>query len=339
MSQPSFSSLTSSFGAILIGTYFSLILYGGILHQTYRYFQTYPGDRLLLKLLSYVEGAEAAMIGAGSGTLILAMHTNWVFQDLTDPNTLVDRLTDQIYEGIVVALTQAFFVRRAYLCHTARWPICIAMSVNKGGAKAYFPVPVSQLHRSKLHTLTLDQVDHSLRSRYIHCCGFNTDRHTDPGSAAEQKRHEKVLAAPNNFIYVAMSFVATKPYDIYHGPSEVPANLPECDWNSLNTRKSLRTTSGNLHSTGTEIFGAGVILELHPHSGGPRGENAVAVELSDLPTSQEAKHEYKRQQYRAQSGFRQLDMRILTKHNGEEFGSTHEDASIVYMYEYCISSP
>ncbi|KAM5537812.1 hypothetical protein V8D89_008580 [Ganoderma adspersum] len=46
--------LDSTFGALLLGTYFSLILFGGIVHQTLRYYQTYPDDLLWSKTLRFM---------------------------------------------------------------------------------------------------------------------------------------------------------------------------------------------------------------------------------------------------------------------------------------------
>ncbi|KAJ3005069.1 hypothetical protein NUW54_g4508 [Trametes sanguinea] len=43
------SALTESLGAILLGTIFGSMLYGLMLHQTYRYWRLYPNDKFILK--------------------------------------------------------------------------------------------------------------------------------------------------------------------------------------------------------------------------------------------------------------------------------------------------
>ncbi|TBU55179.1 hypothetical protein BD310DRAFT_826347 [Dichomitus squalens] len=48
---PPVPSLNSTFGAMLIGTFTGLVLYGLSLHQTLHYFLTYTGDTRLLKLM------------------------------------------------------------------------------------------------------------------------------------------------------------------------------------------------------------------------------------------------------------------------------------------------
>ncbi|KAI8972396.1 hypothetical protein BD414DRAFT_425817 [Trametes punicea] len=48
---PKFPSLDNSYGAVLLGTYFGLILFGLTAHQAWRYFGMYPKDRRALKVL------------------------------------------------------------------------------------------------------------------------------------------------------------------------------------------------------------------------------------------------------------------------------------------------
>ncbi|TBU21415.1 hypothetical protein BD311DRAFT_772176 [Dichomitus squalens] len=50
---PPVPSLNSTFGAMLIGTFTGLVLYGLSLHQTLHYFLTYTGDTRLLKLMIF----------------------------------------------------------------------------------------------------------------------------------------------------------------------------------------------------------------------------------------------------------------------------------------------
>ncbi|TBU36596.1 hypothetical protein BD309DRAFT_713759 [Dichomitus squalens] len=48
MSSP--LSLDDTFGALLIGTYLSLILYGVALHQSFQYYKEYPHDKTWIKV-------------------------------------------------------------------------------------------------------------------------------------------------------------------------------------------------------------------------------------------------------------------------------------------------
>nr|VWP02583.1 Cytochrome P450 monooxygenase AKT7 (EC (AK-toxin biosynthesis protein 7) [Ganoderma boninense] len=48
---PKIPHLDNTFGAVLIGTFIGLILYGITLHQSYRYFRMYPADSQILKCL------------------------------------------------------------------------------------------------------------------------------------------------------------------------------------------------------------------------------------------------------------------------------------------------
>ncbi|KAL1940981.1 hypothetical protein VTO73DRAFT_7617 [Trametes versicolor] len=50
---PGVPSLASTLGAVLLGSVFGFMLYGLMLHQTYRYYRMYPGDSLALKSLVF----------------------------------------------------------------------------------------------------------------------------------------------------------------------------------------------------------------------------------------------------------------------------------------------
>ncbi|OJT15861.1 hypothetical protein TRAPUB_1513 [Trametes pubescens] len=48
---PKVPALDNTFGAVLLGTFVGLILYGLTLHQSYRYLRLYPNDSRALKCL------------------------------------------------------------------------------------------------------------------------------------------------------------------------------------------------------------------------------------------------------------------------------------------------
>ncbi|TBU51501.1 hypothetical protein BD310DRAFT_890685 [Dichomitus squalens] len=52
-SPPSVPSLDSTYGAVLIGTFLGLILYGLTVHQTFTYFRVYTRDSFLLKFMIF----------------------------------------------------------------------------------------------------------------------------------------------------------------------------------------------------------------------------------------------------------------------------------------------
>ncbi|KAM5534311.1 hypothetical protein V8D89_012039 [Ganoderma adspersum] len=61
--------LDETFGAVLIGTFFSLMLYGITLHQTFRYHALYPSDRPLLKFAVY------STVILETAHMVLSCHT------------------------------------------------------------------------------------------------------------------------------------------------------------------------------------------------------------------------------------------------------------------------
>ncbi|KAI0628327.1 hypothetical protein C8Q77DRAFT_1162322 [Trametes polyzona] len=108
-------SLDSSLGAVLLGVVLGSMLYGLTLHQTYRYFELYPTDKLYLKILVLT---------------ILALETVhtvvWIIvvyhYAVTDAFDLVDilrmhwsvRLTFLV-TGVAVLVCQSFYAYRVFL--------------------------------------------------------------------------------------------------------------------------------------------------------------------------------------------------------------------------------
>ncbi|KAI0353797.1 hypothetical protein OH77DRAFT_1437933 [Trametes cingulata] len=71
---PPVPALDNTFGAVLLGTCFGLILYGLTAHQAYRYFRLYPNDASVLKGLGVHEHAPG--LSSASGARFLeTLHT------------------------------------------------------------------------------------------------------------------------------------------------------------------------------------------------------------------------------------------------------------------------
>ncbi|TEB28695.1 hypothetical protein FA13DRAFT_778079 [Coprinellus micaceus] len=66
-------SLTTSFGATLLGTFFSAMMYGLTVYQTYRYYRQYTIDRWSLKALVF------ALWLCDTMQTVLSMHTSYTF--------------------------------------------------------------------------------------------------------------------------------------------------------------------------------------------------------------------------------------------------------------------
>ncbi|TFK91570.1 hypothetical protein K466DRAFT_595994 [Polyporus arcularius HHB13444] len=107
--------LDASFGAILVGTYVSLVLYGLTVHQAFRYFRIYREDVPRLKYL------VTTLLLADTVYLVLCMHACYFYliKNYFKPLALVNgtwslRLMPPV-SGLIVILSQSFYSRRAAL--------------------------------------------------------------------------------------------------------------------------------------------------------------------------------------------------------------------------------
>ncbi|KAH9849122.1 hypothetical protein C2E23DRAFT_401022 [Lenzites betulinus] len=107
-------AVDNTLGALLLGTCFGFMLYGVMLYQAYRYYQLYPKDRFMLKLLVTVivitESLHMSIWAIGCYEYLVANYfnpayaaeTHWFMQTLvvfTDASVLVCQLfyTARIY--------------------------------------------------------------------------------------------------------------------------------------------------------------------------------------------------------------------------------------------------
>ncbi|KAH9896091.1 hypothetical protein C8Q73DRAFT_465352 [Cubamyces lactineus] len=111
---PGVPSLNSTYGAVLLGSYFGLMMYGFNLHQAYRYARLFPGDQLFLKAV------VVAVLILESFHTVLCMHMSYYYLAVNyfDPLALlsgswsIDMLP--ISAGVTIIACQTFFVRRVY---------------------------------------------------------------------------------------------------------------------------------------------------------------------------------------------------------------------------------
>ncbi|TBU39811.1 hypothetical protein BD309DRAFT_1021877 [Dichomitus squalens] len=295
---PVLPSLGSTFGAVLLGVFFSLILYGGILHQAYRYYRTYTTERLGLKTLV----SATVLLETGHTAISMYICYRALVTDYGNPESLsnVTRSVDILpaLSGLIVALTQSFFLRRAYLFgkQYRPWALLVLFplvagfgfslaSTVDGGLRTGRHIGTSSptLGVSTDWSLTIILILALRRSRsgikrtdsmldtlilYTVTTGLLT-------SACMLLVFVFSVATPHNLIYIACSFLLTKLYT----NSFLAA---------LNTRQSLRSDS-TVHNFGTDVFGSGPAMELRsgPSKASRHESNAVALELTERPASRQ----------------------------------------------------
>ncbi|KAH9893999.1 hypothetical protein C8Q73DRAFT_790582 [Cubamyces lactineus] len=126
------SSLDSTLGAWLLGTFFGILLQGTVYHQTYRYFRLYPKDPMYFKIWVVVVVIIETLNTA------LTMHASYVYliRNYFNPISLFENPVWQAIHGIEVSLpipgslaavvSQSFFARRIYLINRRYTVVAIA---------------------------------------------------------------------------------------------------------------------------------------------------------------------------------------------------------------------
>ncbi|KAL7277968.1 hypothetical protein ACG7TL_007921 [Trametes sanguinea] len=118
-----------NFGAILVGCYLGLVIYGVIVYQTYSYFKAYPDDHLYLKCL------VTSVLLWESCHAVLCMDICYHFL-VTNYSNAAALLKGHIsinmlplFTGLSVISCQIFFMRRVYLLVSGRSRLVIAAMV------------------------------------------------------------------------------------------------------------------------------------------------------------------------------------------------------------------
>ncbi|KAI0364401.1 hypothetical protein BV20DRAFT_862640 [Pilatotrama ljubarskyi] len=141
---PKLPALDNTFGAVLLGTFLGLILYGLNLHQSYRYFRLYPADSRILK------GLVVAVMFLETVTSIFSMHVcyDYLVTNYFKPEALLHGIWSinlfPVASGIVMLTSQSFFARRVWLVGPHFRPVVIVASVLCIGELGFFIAATSE---------------------------------------------------------------------------------------------------------------------------------------------------------------------------------------------------
>ncbi|KAI0631798.1 hypothetical protein C8Q77DRAFT_1128890 [Trametes polyzona] len=119
----SLPSLDNTFGAFLIGTFLSLILYGICVHQAYRYFRLYQRDGAVIKTV------VAAMIIGETLYAAVCMHACYYYlvTNYFDPLSLLRGVWSiqllSLLTGALIFISQSFFSWRVYILRPRLSPL------------------------------------------------------------------------------------------------------------------------------------------------------------------------------------------------------------------------
>jgi len=113
-SLDSLPAFDNTLGAVLIGTYVALALYGIVVHQTYRYFRLYPRDQ------NFVKFSVAAMFSLDSFHSACLIYTVYFYiaQNYLNNLSLLEGVWSMrigvVTTGLVSSVSHAFFSIRIY---------------------------------------------------------------------------------------------------------------------------------------------------------------------------------------------------------------------------------
>ncbi|KAM5544796.1 hypothetical protein V8D89_001694 [Ganoderma adspersum] len=263
-------SLDSTFGAVLIGTFVGLTLYGLVVHQTYRYFRLYPRDS------GWIKALVVSTLLFETFHILLSTHTCYYYlvTNFGDANAVQSTVWSlgllSATTGFIVMPSQGFFAGRIFRLGGSRYRVlvlfaCVLIVAELGffcaataetiifkpfsefrhltwlisaGAGAAFVadglltgVLVNLLHTQRTGVKRMDQVVDTLI-----LYGVNTGLLTGVVTLGSLLFS---LICPYNLIYAGFAIVATKMY----------ANSLLA---ALNTRSSLRSTAGPEQKISTE---------------------------------------------------------------------------------------
>ncbi|KAI0788123.1 hypothetical protein C8Q74DRAFT_658190 [Fomes fomentarius] len=117
--------LDNTYGAILMGSNISLILYGFNIHQAYRYVRQFPNDSRFVKSIVWITLALESMNSAFCMYISYHHLITYYFNpiELQYASFALDSMP--LAAGLSIITSQCFFVRRVYkLGGTMRWIAC-----------------------------------------------------------------------------------------------------------------------------------------------------------------------------------------------------------------------
>ncbi|OSC96593.1 hypothetical protein PYCCODRAFT_1472514 [Trametes coccinea BRFM310] len=121
-------ALENSFGALLLGTYFALMLYGLLVYQSYKYFRKYSKDGIVNKAF------VAILLVLETLHTTVCMHFCYMYLIVYATNEDARKVgiwSLQLYPlltGLCVCVSQCFYARRVYLI-SKKYRILVAIAV------------------------------------------------------------------------------------------------------------------------------------------------------------------------------------------------------------------
>ncbi|KAI0363602.1 hypothetical protein BV20DRAFT_1057897 [Pilatotrama ljubarskyi] len=239
---PEIPSIANTYGAILLGTFVSLMLYGLTIHQAYRYARMHNRDPQFMK------GYVVFIVILDTFHTVLCMHISYWY--LVTNYFKPDRLFKGVWSlnlvavtvGVTIVACQAFFARRVYVIgqkfrivavatgvmflaelgfsiaisikafvlpnlaefNKWAWLVSVAYGIAVGSNAMLTSILIFILHRSRTGFKRTDTIIDTL-IRYAVCTGFVTDIFSVFALVF-------ALIQPDNLIYTGIDLVTSKLY-------------------------------------------------------------------------------------------------------------------------------
>ncbi|KAI0788182.1 hypothetical protein C8Q74DRAFT_1256330 [Fomes fomentarius] len=137
-------ALDDTFGAVLLGTFVGLLLYGTALHQSYRYFRIYVNDRTLLKVLVIV----VLLFDTFNTYLSAHISYHYLVTNYFMPfNLLFGSWSVRILplsSGLVICTSQSFFARRVVVIGKQYKPVAAIAIALLFGELGFFAAATAE---------------------------------------------------------------------------------------------------------------------------------------------------------------------------------------------------
>ncbi|KAI0628299.1 hypothetical protein C8Q77DRAFT_1076869 [Trametes polyzona] len=151
--------LDNTLGAILLGAIFGFMLYGLVLHQTYRYYRMYPGDRLILKILSgtssfyagrvYIIGPRYRLLVALAHGISVSVTSSGIWVYLADVNDLAATVKVSLEQVVTEFSSNRFHAKTIQDFSSSTWIVSVAYGLAVLCDLITASALILSLHRSR----------------------------------------------------------------------------------------------------------------------------------------------------------------------------------------------
>ncbi|KAI9069855.1 hypothetical protein FKP32DRAFT_1586575 [Trametes sanguinea] len=171
---PLAAELNHTFGALLVGTYFGLMLYGFMVHQSYTYFSDYPKDVKVNKIFVIV----LLVLETAHSTAALHFCYTYLVGDYLNLEALIYGLWSidayPMLSGLCIITSQCFFARRVYL-FSDKYRVLVIVAILSSAAALGF----STAGAVRAFMRPCNNFDAAVNDTWLEACAFGLASFSD----------------------------------------------------------------------------------------------------------------------------------------------------------------